>query len=319
MDGVLSQEEINALLNEPGAEASDSAENELSDAQKDAIGEIANISMGTAATTLFSLVNHKVEISTPVVSYGTWDDIVQEYEKPCVFIRIAYTVGLDGSNILVLREHDVKVITDLMMGGDGTNTDGELGELHLSAISEAMNQMMGSAATSLSSMLNRKIDISPPNATVINLQEDIDEAEIARRRGDDFELDLVLRNNITTGEHPLGVYHPHAKLHHIKKENIGLIEVMGLAVLPARLKDEMAELADALVNGTDLRATETLASHAEWAEGFLPKYDKITKDNVMDILHEEIGLVFNEVLQDAGVYKCTPEGRKAFERFIAAV
>lgn len=159
MDGVLSQEEINALLNEPGAEASDSAENELSDAQKDAIGEIANISMGTAATTLFSLVNHKVEISTPVVSYGTWDDIVQEYEKPCVFIRIAYTVGLDGSNILVLREHDVKVITDLMMGGDGTNTDGELGELHLSAISEAMNQMMGSAATSLSSMLNRKIDI----------------------------------------------------------------------------------------------------------------------------------------------------------------
>ena len=106
------------------------------------------------------------------------DDIVQEYEKPCVFIRIAYTVGLDGSNILVLREHDVKVITDLMMGGDGTNTDGELGELHLSAISEAMNQMMGSAATSLSSMLNRKIDISPPNATVINLQEDIDEAEI---------------------------------------------------------------------------------------------------------------------------------------------
>ena len=104
---------------------------------------------------------------------------------------------------------------------------------------------------------------------------------IARRRGDDFELDLVLRNNITTGEHPLGVYHPHAKLHHIKKENIGLIEVMGLAVLPARLKDEMAELADALVNGTDLRATETLASHAEWAEGFLPKYDKITKDNVM--------------------------------------
>ena len=178
MDGVLSQEEINALLNEPGAEASDSAENELSDAQKDAIGEIANISMGTAATTLFSLVNHKVEISTPVVSYGTWDDIVQEYEKPCVFIRIAYTVGLDGSNILVLREHDVKVITDLMMGGDGTNTDGELGELHLSAISEAMNQMMGSAATSLSSMLNRKIDISPPNATVINLQEDIDEAEI---------------------------------------------------------------------------------------------------------------------------------------------
>ena len=142
---------------------------------------------------------------------------------------------------------------------------------------------------------------------------------IARRRGEDFELDLVLRNNITTEEHPLGVYHPHAKLHHIKKENIGLIEVMGLAVLPARLKDEMAELADALVNGKDLRATETLASHAEWAEGFLSKYDKITEENVMDILHEEIGLVFNEVLQDAGVYKCTAEGREAFERFINKV
>lgn len=180
MDGVLSQEEINALLNDPGAGAGtdSSAGSELSDAEKDAIGEIANISMGTAATTLFSLVNHKVEISTPVVSYGTWDDIVQEYEKPCVFIRIAYTMGLDGSNILVLREHDVKVITDLMMGGDGTNTSGELGELHLSAISEAMNQMMGSAATSLSSMLNRKIDISPPNATVIDLQEDINEGDI---------------------------------------------------------------------------------------------------------------------------------------------
>ena len=142
---------------------------------------------------------------------------------------------------------------------------------------------------------------------------------IARRRGEDYELDLVLRNNITTEEHPLGVYHPHAKLHHIKKENIGLIEVMGLAVLPARLKDEMAELADAIVNGKDLRSTETLASHAEWAEGFLPKYDKITEENVMDIIHEEMGLVFSEVLEDAGVYKCTEEGRAAFLRFVAAV
>jgi UDPglucose--hexose-1-phosphate uridylyltransferase len=142
---------------------------------------------------------------------------------------------------------------------------------------------------------------------------------IARRRGEDYELDLVLRNNITTEEHPLGVYHPHAKLHHIKKENIGLIEVMGLAVLPARLKDEMAELADALVTGADLRATETLASHADWAEEFLPKYDAITSDNVMEILHDEIGHVFKEVLLDAGVYKCTPEGREAFQRFVDSV
>lgn len=142
---------------------------------------------------------------------------------------------------------------------------------------------------------------------------------IARKRGDDFELDLVLRNNITTEEHPLGVYHPHANLHHIKKENIGLIEVMGLAVLPARLKDEMAELADALVTGKDLRSTETLKSHAEWAEGFRAKYDSITEENVMDIIRNEIGIVFKEVLMDAGVYKCTEEGRAAFQRFIEEV
>ena len=142
---------------------------------------------------------------------------------------------------------------------------------------------------------------------------------IARRRGDDFELDLVLRNNITTEEHPLGVYHPHANLHHIKKENIGLIEVMGLAVLPARLKDEMAELSDALVTGKDLRSTDTLKSHAEWAEGFVSKYDSITEENVMDIIRNEIGIVFKEVLMDAGVYKCTEEGRAAFQRFIDEV
>ena len=184
MDGVLSQEEINALLNDPagnagaGAAGSSSATENLTETEKDAIGEIANISMGTAATTLFSLVNRKVEISTPVVSYATWEDITRQYERPCVFIRIAYTVGLDGSNILVLRENDVKIITDLMMGGDGTNIDGELGELHLSAISEAMNQMMGSSATSLSSMLNKMIDISPPKADLIDLAENVDESAI---------------------------------------------------------------------------------------------------------------------------------------------
>lgn len=177
MDGVLSQEEINALLNNANTAGNDDA-NMLTDSEKDAIGEIANISMGTAATTLFSLVNRKVEISTPVVTTATWDDLMQEYERPCVFIRIAYTVGLDGSNVLVLREHDVKVITDLMMGGDGSNTDGELGELHLSAISEAMNQMMGSSATSLSSMLNKTIDISPPEANLVDMSANVDEEQI---------------------------------------------------------------------------------------------------------------------------------------------
>ncbi len=176
MDGMLSQEEINALLNEP--DGSDLGEQPLTDTEKDAIGEVANISMGTAATTLFSLVNRKVDISTPVVSFATWEDIVAAYERPCVFIRIGYTVGLDGSNVLVLKDRDVKVITDLMMGGDGTNTDGELGELHLSAICEAMNQMMGSAATSLSSMLNKMIDISPPEADVVDLTETVEAAEI---------------------------------------------------------------------------------------------------------------------------------------------
>ena len=188
MDGVLSQEEINALLNSPGdslggnsgaASAGGAGSDEtLTEEEKDAIGEVANISMGTAATTLFSLVNRKVEISTPVVAMARWEDVVRNYERPCVFIRIAYTVGLDGSNILVLKEHDVKVITDLMMGGDGTNTSEELGELHLSAISEAMNQMMGSAATSLSSMLSKTIDISPPLADLIDLQESVDEGAI---------------------------------------------------------------------------------------------------------------------------------------------
>lgn len=142
---------------------------------------------------------------------------------------------------------------------------------------------------------------------------------IARMRDGQFELDLVLRNNITTEEHPMGVYHPHAKLHHIKKENIGLIEVMGLAVLPARLKDEIAGLAKAIVEGSDLRADAELEKHADWVEEFLPKYDSVTAENVTDILKTEIGLVFSQVLEDAGVYKCTPQGREAFMRFIESV
>jgi UDPglucose--hexose-1-phosphate uridylyltransferase len=139
---------------------------------------------------------------------------------------------------------------------------------------------------------------------------------IARKRGDKYELDLVLRNNITTEEHPLGVYHPHAKLHHIKKENIGLIEVMGLAVLPARLKDEMERLAEAIVTGADISKDEVLEKHADWVKEFSPRYADINKDNVMDILHKEIGDVFMQVLEDAGVYKRTPDGQAAFDRFI---
>ncbi len=151
---------------------------------------------------------------------------------------------------------------------------------------------------------------------------------IARKRGEDYELDLVLRNNITTEEHPLGVYHPHAKLHHIKKENIGLIEVMGLAVLPARLKEEMASLEQALLDGAAIREDEVLSKHADWVEEFLPKYGltagsaltgAVTPEKLHEMVQTEIGLVFMEVLKDAGVYKCTAEGREAFMRFVSYV
>ncbi len=190
MDGMLSQDEINALLNggipdapsddaasaaapsDTASTASPSGSEDLTDEEKDAVGEVANISMGTSATTLYSLVNRKVNITTPVVDMCTWDKIIEEYERPCVFIKIKYTVGLEGTNILILKEDDVKIITDLMMGGDGTNVEGsELTDIHLSAISEAMNQMMGSSATSLSSMLGRMIDISPPEASLVDVGE----------------------------------------------------------------------------------------------------------------------------------------------------
>ncbi|MBR6381403.1 MAG: galactose-1-phosphate uridylyltransferase, partial [Lachnospiraceae bacterium] len=142
---------------------------------------------------------------------------------------------------------------------------------------------------------------------------------IARKRGEDYELDLVLRNNLTTEEHPLGVFHPHANLHHIKKENIGLIEVMGLAVLPARLKDEMAALKEAILKGADLEADEALAKHADWVREFLPKHEGITRENIDRILEEEIGLVFMQVLEDAGVYKRDAAGQAGFDRFTASL
>ncbi|WP_026494483.1 flagellar motor switch phosphatase FliY [Butyrivibrio sp. WCD3002] len=211
MDGMLSQDEINALLagmdtsgggdagggdapadasadapadaggapsGSSGFQAAEIDESLLTDDEKDAIGEVANISMGSSATTLYSLVNQKVNITTPQVELANWNTVLDNYEKPCVFIQIKYTVGLEGTNILILKEHDVMVITDLMMGGDGTNTDGEVGELQLSAISEAMNQMMGAAATSLSTMTGQKVDISPPVATLLDMIDD-DPSEIS--------------------------------------------------------------------------------------------------------------------------------------------
>lgn len=184
MDGMLSQEEINALLN--GIDSDDSSseadtsgdvqamelEEVLTSMEIDIMGELSNISMGTAATTLSSLVNQKVDITTPKVGVSTWQDLVDQYDRPCVFIQISYKEGINGNNVFILKDTDVKIIADLMMGGDGTNIEGEVGELHLSAICEAMNQMMGSSSTSLSSMLNMKIDITPPTANLIDLNDD---------------------------------------------------------------------------------------------------------------------------------------------------
>lgn len=178
MDGMLSQEEINALLqgkaDDTAAGTSTATVEMLSDEEKDAVGEISNICMGTAATTLSTLLNNKVVITTPSVSYTTLEELSSHYVRPCIFVQISYIEGLDGNNVLILKEDDVKIITDLMMGGDGSNVSAELSELHLSAISEAMNQMMGSASTSLSSMLNKKVDISPPVASLIDLNDTIE-------------------------------------------------------------------------------------------------------------------------------------------------
>ena len=142
---------------------------------------------------------------------------------------------------------------------------------------------------------------------------------IARMKDGMYELDLVLRNNIATEEFPLGVYHPHQELHHIKKENIGLIEVMGLAVLPSRLKTELNLLADYIVEGKDIRENEDIEKHGDWADAFLKKYDGVTRENVDEILRSEVGMVFQQVLEDAGVYKCDEEGRDGFQRFLSSV
>lgn len=164
MSDMLSQEEIDALLGGGSPSPSTSRLDGLTEEEADAIGEIGNISMGTAATTLFTLLNKKVTITTPKVAETTMSQLADEFVDPSVLINIVYKVGIEGVNFLILHEKDVKIITDLMMGGDGTNISNELNDLHLSAISEAMNQMIGSSSTSLSEMLGKKIDISPPEA-----------------------------------------------------------------------------------------------------------------------------------------------------------
>ena len=186
MGDMLSQAEIDALLSgvdigsdEPGSSSSQRP-SQLTAEERDALGEIGNISMGTSATTLFALLGQKVNITTPVVTETTWEDLVAMFRQPYVAVRVQYTEGLVGANLMVMKESDVKIITDLMMGGDGHgNEDGELTELHLSAISEAMNQMIGSSATSMSSMFDKRVDISPPESTQVNPDTDINRIRIS--------------------------------------------------------------------------------------------------------------------------------------------
>lgn len=182
-DDLISQEEIDALLNGGAAGDSDAASADaavaaetpsdgaktLDDMEKDALGEIGNISMGSAATTLSVLLGHKVSITTPAVSIATLNSIKDQYPMPYLIVEIGYTIGIEGSNILAIQAADASIIADLMMGGDGSNSTTELNEIHMSAVGEAMNQMMGSVATSLSSMFNKKIDISPPKVSLIDL------------------------------------------------------------------------------------------------------------------------------------------------------
>lgn len=176
MGDMLSQAEIDALLNGTASSIGTSSgldsEMILTSQEIDALGEVGNISMGTSATTLFTLLGHKVLITTPAVTVTTWDELANQYSTPYVAVRVEYTHGLIGSNLLIMKEDDVKIITDLMMGGEGNNIEGDLTDLHLSAIGEAMNQMVGSSATSMSSMFDKKIDISPPKAFIMHFDSD---------------------------------------------------------------------------------------------------------------------------------------------------
>jgi len=183
MGDMLSQAEIDALLNGGSVSESSSdtntntdADSDLSTQEVDALGEVGNISMGTSATTLYTLLGQKVMITTPQVTVHTWKEFTEKYDNTYVAVRVEYTEGLNGANLLVLKENDAKIITDLMMGGDGSNTSGEITDLHLSAVGEAMNQMIGSAATSMSSIFEKRVDISPPKAFVMNFEEDSESA-----------------------------------------------------------------------------------------------------------------------------------------------
>ena len=234
-DDMISQEEIDALLNGGGAAppadsapAADAAEpaadgaaapdlgSPLSDMEKDALGEIGNISMGSAATTLSVLLGHKVSITTPTVSVDTMNSIRNTYPLPYLIVEVGYTIGIDGNNILAIQAQDACIIADLMMGGDGTNPPEDLNEIHMSAVGEAMNQMMGSVSTSLSTMFNKKIDISPPKVNLIDLGSEDKVTEIVG--GDDVVAKISFRMEVD-----------------------GLIDSQIMQILPLGIAREMVE------------------------------------------------------------------------------
>lgn len=237
-DDMISQEEIDALLNGGGVPAADGGDapagdaasstdggsdssssqfdDVLSDMEKDALGEIGNISMGSAATTLSVLLGHKVSITTPTVSIATMSMIKEHYPMPYLIVEVGYTIGIDGNNVLAIQAQDAAIIADLMMGGDGTNPDTDLSEIHMSAVGESMNQMMGSVATSLSTMFNKKIDISPPKVNLIDLGSEDKVTEIV---GQD---DPIVRTSF-------------------RMEVDGLIDSEIMQILPVSVAKEMVE------------------------------------------------------------------------------
>jgi flagellar motor switch protein FliN/FliY len=248
-DDMISQEEIDALLNGGGAAppadsapAADAAEpaadgaaapdlgSPLSDVEKDALGEIGNISMGSAATTLSVLLGHKVSITTPTVSVDTMNSIRNTYPLPYLIVEVGYTIGIDGNNILAIQAQDACIIADLMMGGDGTNPPTDLNEIHMSAVGEAMNQMMGSVSTSLSTMFNKKIDISPPKVNLIDLGSEDKVTEIVG--GDDVVAKISFRMEVD-----------------------GLIDSQIMQILPLGIAREMV---DSLMNSS--KAEEEVAA-----------------------------------------------------------
>ncbi|MGP1470284.1 MAG: flagellar motor switch phosphatase FliY [Schwartzia sp. (in: firmicutes)] len=221
-DEMISQEEIDALLNGGGdtspaaAGAAPAPEDPLNDMQKDALGEIGNISMGSAATTLSVLLGHKVSITTPTVSVSTMNAIRTSYPMPYLIVEVGYTIGINGNNVLAIQAQDASIIADLMMGGDGTNPPEDLNEIHMSAVGEAMNQMMGAVSTSLSTMFNKKIDISPPKVNLIDLGTE------------DKVTDIV------SGDEPIVRVS-------FRMEVDGLIDSEIMQLLPVAIADDMVE------------------------------------------------------------------------------